>query len=720
MMSWLLLATLVQAPIEALPQDSLDFEAVARTAWLGTLEGTVPADSLPAIIARAANLKFQAHGDRLVPDLDSALAASVMSGGALRESAWGWLALGRQLQARRGTCLPFHEVSMRGWMFHCRRVLSAYREAVKRDSTFAPALVDLDIGMPWPGEWRTPTWDIAALTNALDTWPLPDAPRRALQRRRILVAMEVLPLDSLRALLSGEALGALADGEHAFITARILALGGRGTAALEAYRKAAGLDGTRADLEAIKYDIELIGTPEDLEAWNALDAADRPEWVEKFWLDRDIRDGLAPGQRLVVHAERWAVAAREYRSPSTDLHGGVWIRRSERMQCPLFEDVEDPAVLALGCGLNEPRAQVRVFDDRGVAYLRHGPPQQKANYPGMDHINSESWAYELPEGRRVIHFWRDNMFQLMVALPVPRRDWISACQVAPRFCVLAARQSLGPIPPEQMRLALERGREDLGAILRSDGAMTRFDAPLPMNVGAYGLGSRASRVTVAVDVPVASLRSLLGADSSVALRWQVRIRDVGGGWPVVEDSVQRVTLPPPAARKDAGVYLTLVREFGVTPGTHDVRIVLADTAGRAGASFGRTGIVVLDDDRIGLSDIILLPDGRQGAARQIEGTPVRLSPTFTPGGARFVQVGYVLHELAGQEVRVSVEVTDPEKEGAPVVSVSFAERPGTNRDFRTHRVGTEQLKPGAYDLTVTLSLPDGRTQSRVQRMLVRR
>jgi hypothetical protein len=675
---------------------------------------------LPTIIARAAGLKFQARANRLVPDLDSALAASVTSGGALRDSPWGWFALARQLQVTRGSCLPFHEASQRDWSFRCRRVITAYREAVKRDSLFAPVLVDLDVGIPWPGEWRTPAWDLAALTHALDAWALPDATRRVLQRRRILVAMEVLPLDSLRALLSGEALGAMIEGEHAFIASRILALGGRGTAALEAYRRAAGRNGTRADLDGIRQDIELIGTVEELAAWDSLPPDARADWVERFWLDRDHRDGLVPGGRLVVHAERWAVAARDYRAPSKDLTGGVWLRRSERMPCPTFDDVEDPAALILGCGLDQPRAQVRVFDDRGVTYLRHGPPQQKANYPGMDHINSESWAYMFPEGRRVIHFTRWDMFDPMMALPVPRGDWMSACQVAPRFCVLEARQTLGRIPPEQMRLIVERGTEDLQAVMRTDGAMTRFDAPLPMNVGAYGLGSRSSRVTVAVDVPVASLRSLAGADSPVALQWQVRIRDVGGGWPVVEDSVQRVTLPAPTARNDAGVYLTLVREFSVTPGNHDVRVVLADTGRRAGASFGRSGIVVLDDDRVGLSDIILLPDGAQGAARQIEGTSVRLSPTFTPGASRFVQVGYLLHELQGQEVRVSVEVTSPEEERAPVVSVSFAERPGSNRDFRVHRLGVAQLKPGAYDLTVTLTLPDGTTQSRVQRMLVRR
>jgi hypothetical protein len=720
MMSWLLLATLVQAPPAAPPQDTTDFESIARTAWLGTLGGTVPADSFPAIIARAARLKFQARADRLVPDLDSALAASVMSRGALRESPWGWFALARQLQITRGSCLPFHEASQRDWFFRCRRVLSAYRDAMKRDSAFAPVLGDLDIGLPWPGEWRNPGWDLGVLTAALDKWSLPVAARRALERRRILVAMEVLPLDSLRALLSGEALDALPDGQHAFITSRILALGGRGTAALAAYRRAAGAGATEADLEAIGYDIELIGTPEEIEAWKTLDPSARADWIEKFWLDRDIRDGLAPGGRLVVHAERWAVAARDYRVPSTDLQMGVWTRRSERMPCPIFEDVDDPAALVLGCGLDAPRSQAKVFDDRGLTYLRHGPPQQKANYPGMQHINAESWVYELPEGRRVIHFGRLDMFMPMVAGPMPFGDLMSACQVTPRYCVLAARQSLGRVPPEQMRLLLERGIEDLGEILRSDGAMTRFDAPLPMNVGAYGLGSQSSRVTVAVDVPVASLRPLVGADSAVALQWQVRVREAGGGWPVVQDSVQRVTLPPPAAKADAGVYLTLVREFSVTPGTHDIRVVLADTGGRAGASFGRTSIAVLDDGHAGISDVIMLPVGGQGTARQVEGTSVRLSPTFTPGASRFVQIGYVLHELAGHDVRVSVEVTEPDKERAPVVSVSFAERPGTNRDFRTHRVGTAQLKPGAYDLTVTLTLPDGRTQSRVQRMLVGR
>jgi hypothetical protein len=41
-------------------------------------------------------------------------------------------------------------------------------------------------------------------------------------------------------------------------------------------------------------------------------------------------------------------------------------------------------------------------DDRGVIYLRHGEPSAKAMSPSGP--PNESWAYDLPDGRRVFHF----------------------------------------------------------------------------------------------------------------------------------------------------------------------------------------------------------------------------------------------------------------------------------------------------------------------------
>jgi hypothetical protein len=126
-------------------------------------------------------------------------------------------------------------------------------------------------------------------------------------------------------------------------------------------------------------------------------------------------------------------------------------------------------------------------------------------------------------------------------------------------------------------------------------------------------------------------------------------------------------------------------------------------------------------DQPDLSDLVLMPDGVQGAARTIEGKPIRLSPTFTPGSARFVQLGYVLQGFRGQDVRVSVQVAEAgEGDAEPRIAVTFAERPETDRAFRVQRLGLDRLSNGAWDLTVSVQRPDGTTATRTQRMVVRR
>jgi hypothetical protein len=207
----------------------------------------------------------------------------------------------------------------------------------------------------------------------------------------------------------------------------------------------------------------------------------------------------------------------------------------------------------------------------------------------------------------------------------------------------------------------------------------------------------------------------------VGLRWQVRIRARDGAWPVSSDSVQSLILPMRTGEGDEGKYLTLTREISVPPGNYDLRLVLSDSAGTTGAMYSRDGFVMIGGESPNLSDLLLMPDGAQGAARTIEGNPVRISPTFTPGSARFVQVGYLLTGFAGQDVRVTVAVTEVGKaDGVPRISVSFSDRPSSNREFRTQRLGLERLGNGAWDLTVSALLPDRTTVSRVQRMVVRR
>jgi len=165
----------------------------------------------------------------------------------------------------------------------------------------------------------------------------------------------------------------------------------------------------------------------------------------------------------------------------------------------------------------------------------------------------------------------------------------------------------------------------------------------------------------------------------------------------------------------------VTREYPLPPGRYDLRLVLSDSAGRTGAMFSRDGMAILPAaPSPGLSDLILLADGPHGASRIIEGEEVRLAPTFAAGKAPAVQLGYVLQGLAGREVRVSVEVRKVgKKSDRPAIAVSTIERPEADRWYRSQRLVIGRLGDGAYDVTISVPLPDGTIATRTQRMLVR-
>jgi hypothetical protein len=729
------LAAVVTSLVEHLPtitaqaRSDSTFDQRARAAWIAVADShTEMRDgTLPLAIARLAGLAFQAKSDRLTPDLDSALALSVMSGGTLRGSSWGWFALARQLQKSRGSCAPASDITMAAWAGHCRRVYNAYQSAINADSSFLPAIADLDEVVPSPGLFAEPDVELSVLTRSRNGEQLPPGVAYRLDRRRALLLGLLGPADSLGRLLGRAGDGALTLGELRYLSARQLGMVGQGTAALVQLLMAASDRGPGEHVNWLRADLALVADREELAVWDSLAIGSRAAWLDSFWTARDFLDGHGQGRRYVEHVARFQRAYRDYRMWSHDALLSVEALRSRAGECPVEAVVDTLAALVLGCGFDEASDAPRVLDDRGLAYIRHGEPGRKANYSGMWHFARESWLYNTSRGPVVIHFARPidkpDIGMRAGAVSGPPDQWMAACEVTPRYCVLAARYEMGArIPDERMLQVAERGREEMLEVLSTDGVPQRFRTALRFNAGAYALGSRPGRVTVAVDAPLEELRKIATSDSTrVGLRWQVRIRARDGAWPVSSDSVQSLILPMRTGEGDEGKYLTLTREISVPPGNYDLRLVLSDSAGTTGAMYSRDGFVMIGGESPNLSDLLLMPDGAQGAARTIEGNPVRISPTFTPGSARFVQVGYLLTGFAGQDVRVTVAVTEVGKaDGVPRISVSFSDRPSSNREFRTQRLGLERLGNGAWDLTVSALLPDRTTVSRVQRMVVTR
>ncbi len=462
------------------------FDSAAAAIWREQLgaNDTLPLDTVfSARIARLAGLEFQAKADRLTPDLDSALARSVMAGGKLRESPWGQVAFARESQAHEGSCTPLHSTSPRDWYFHCRQVAGALRRALALDSGFAPAIAELDRMIPWPELWAEPETEYQNHLVADSFIGLPEALRRKLSRRTFLLQMELEQPTILSAELEAVSGSLFTEGEHAFLQSRIDGLSGDGPRALAAYVSAASSTDAGEQAKWIEQDIGLIGTPEELEGWHALHPSQRGSWIEELWASRDFRDGLMRGGRLVKHAERWRKAFHEYRYLQEDLRLRGMSRGSEN-ESGCSSEIADSSLgrLVAWCNLPPGFQRNSVFDDRGLTLLRHGEPQQRANYPGQQQFSYESWLYQLADGPRVIHFYKPQSSPLigMIAKPLAGGDWMTTCQITPRYCVLASRKALGErIPPERMQMVMERGAEEMREILTTDEAIQRFHDPLP-------------------------------------------------------------------------------------------------------------------------------------------------------------------------------------------------------------------------------------------------
>ncbi|MEO7353613.1 MAG: hypothetical protein ABIZ70_04600 [Gemmatimonadales bacterium] len=367
-----------------------------------------------------------------------------------------------------------------------------------------------------------------------------------------------------------------------------------------------------------------------------------------------------------------------------------------------------------------------LLDDRGLTYLKHGEPQQRAQYSAVAARYVESWLYVLRDTTIVVHFRHPESPEVlsgMVTTPVAALDWMSACQLAPKYCVLEARQGQrGGIPREQVVRLKELSELDQRYLRRTDDAPQRFDFKLPMAAAAIGLGKAPGVTTVVADVSLRDLVAHATDDSTrLALRWQLRIRNAAKEWVVSLDTIRRYRLPANAKSAAADAYLTLMLEVPVPAGTNEVKLVLSDTTGKIGAEYTRTGLVVESPTAAaGLSDLVLLPDGGQGAASSIEGTPVRLSPSLTPGRAKFIGIGYIITGAAGKEVAVSVTVTEIGKEkDPPAIQVTFPDRPPTARTFRTQRVGISALKKGVYTLQISAEVVPGTRLVRSQLLAVR-
>lgn len=538
-----------------------------------------------------------------------------------------------------------------------------------------------------------------------------------------------------------------------------------------------------------RADLRWIALPEELAAFDSLfvgrnltdttaaeaagsDAAEaRVAWLRAFWDGRDAGAARAPGERIAEHYRRHFYAMRNFRrtrEPRQDgssvtsaashiaqISGMTMVTQGgetpESQRSRVLSGSAAAAVASASPGevyarlnsetlLRAYRADQSIVDDRGVIYIRHGEPDERASYRGAEVLPNESWMYRTPEGKVILHFSGSvaptTLVENLQAFgPLyasrgkldPMYDRIASELTPLGSDVTAGRVGGITIRAGTWEDVRQATRAAISTTTTTDDYPLDFDRDLAPVVQSFGLrqglgGAGGALVVVAVDggrmTPVK-----VGPDSVIAYPLVLRIiaKDEATG------AVRRLDTTRMFATRAVlgeGQYLTAQSLLPLPPGRHRITVMLGNGPER-GNGWERGAVVTLGPATVpdlaagalSMSDLVLGREGSGQVWRAPDG-PVALNPLNTVPRGGMVEVYYQVGGLAqGREYRTTVEVSRIGSR-SDRVRVEFRDTAAEPRQAVRRSIGLERLKPGRYILEVTLSDDEGTTSVQRSQTLV--
>ena len=736
-------------------------ESAALTAWFDSVEAAPPAqlhqldDASRAGSGAIGEIRrglYQARvaavaGDRR--QLVNTLTALDILADA--HSRWAWPALALA-NAYAGLARAHAELlnlsDQRLGESHVDALWRYLRDALHDDPELAPART-LAIGIMVAGGDRELTSDEHAILATLLLRPDPEAD-----------ALLVLARDLRRRFRYDSALSvfdaSLAAGGDAsrlaLERARTLRALERPGAAEHAYWE--GLERmTPAGREMYHFDLAWILTPDSLAAFERLPDDAVLGWMHRFWDERDAAAANHPGERLLEHLRRWVVAYANFRvdrpwryTQMTRVEylfegfiapGGGW-DRCIASDAGLYDLLSHEAPVHPG----DIRDREPLLDHRGLIYLKHGQPWRTlrpevalmahkdaaaetasdpmadaANHrPGNPVAETDSWLYWIEGGWRLLHFRGSNalgMFRpstLSGYLPIDPAMYVARASMMQEYAAAAhAILHISSYNPksclDEVQVAVAKSRDDAHTATTSDSDTPIITAPWTSAIQVFALGHAAEHSGKLLLSFAFSGPSLVGYPGNNArLRFPLHFRIVAynraTGETVALDTTRVMTNAGPL-RPDQS--LTGWFEMPLTGGTWQVALRANEGVDSAGAYMLHRDLVVDAAPGLSLSDIVTGRDGT-GTWTATDGAafPLNVLDAWTAGGT--ARLFYEVRGLQpGEEYRTLVELTPVSDTRRAIVRFVTNDRAGGVVDHVRKSLGLEQLKPGRYRLTVTVS-----------------
>jgi GWxTD domain-containing protein len=593
----------------------------------------------------------------------------------------------------------------------------AFARAATADPSYSRALVDL--ATTALRQRIAPRLDVAqrALRLAAAT-PAGREPEVLLARGR--VELELDARDSALVAFRAYLAAAGDSGIGGFEIARTLALLERPDSAVAEYFAAARGTPSPAARPLFRRDVAWIATPEELASFDRLPADAVGKWLRRFWGERDVEDARRPGERLVEQFRRYAYVRANFRLTTRHRHYDI---------TDVYRDSTQQEV-----------------DDRGVIYLRHGAPDDRARYTDEYVEPNETWVYRRPppEGDLVFHFVASGHVQdyklvesLLDAYGFSTAVAFQSRQDVPTALVAGLLSSRANISDLYQRLADQgtagrsallaeerrRGRRAIATGTTTDSYALRFAHDLHPVVSSFVLADseRNPVLHVVFALPAAALRSY-PAPGGVGFPFEFRLivydstmRRVGG-----LDTLRVFHSP---TELPEGSYLTELLAAPVPPGTFHFHFVVEELQSDAGALVSAEPVTVPRTDAgLSASDLVLGLKG-SGLVLRRPGGDIALNPLSRFPRDGTVELYYELYGLP-QGATVATRVSVQPEGGRSLFQRIFGGGHGANLEYGTvtdaagrtrvrQQIVLAGLSPGRYVLT--LDLQDEAAHQRVSR-----
>ena len=563
--------------------------------------------------------------------------------------------------------------------------------------------------------------DLAWLRDATSGPAMPE-----LLYDRLALEVDLEQDDSARAVLRRYLAGGGDSGAAAFFDARLLFQEGDSARGETAYYEGARRAGNAMARALYREDISWIAGPGELAGFDSIPGPDLSQWLEAFWNRRDAADARTPGTRLREHRRRYAYAYRHYRLSPRARKPGWWVITTRPLGADATEaPIDDPALADhLLTGF---QSSQMLFDDRGLVYLRHGPPDQ-AQVEVFEHADVGSiggavvWRYFRPEGNLLLQF-ADLPFDGSAEATA-----LASYLVAPNaVCAMTGGAACGLTFPvgtvrvtgSDLRRVNRRIHQDALVATTTDDYRPHFEAGLSPIIQLYAAGGAGSGDGVLLAVFAFPGTAIPASPVNGGFVYPVHLRLTAvspSGASLVSMDTTRFLMT--TSRLAAEQYLTGTAEMPLPPGRYDVTLAVSDSTQRIGSAVGFNGLVVpeIPGSSLEMGDLIL---GRPADLTwRHRGVDVPLNPLNAWNTGSPLDIYYEIGGLTpGTDYHNAISIWKADRR---TLTVEFEEKAATERQAVQRTIPLEGLKRGTYRLVVTVrDRKSGEEVSREQLLHVR-